>query len=44
MELMAVGQSAMRLLRNNMIAYIPAFTLFEGVLPLFDVEFLAQVN
>ena len=44
MELRSVGQSAMRLLMNAMIVYIPAFTLFEDVLLLCDVEFLAQAN
>ena len=44
MKLRAVGQSAMRLSMNAMIAYIPTFTLFEDVLPLCDVEFLAQAN
>ena len=44
MELRSVGQSAMRLLMNAMIAYIPTLTLFEGVLLRCDVEFLAQAN
>ena len=39
-----MGQSAIRLLMNAMIAPIHTFRFFEGVLPLCDVEFLAQVN
>ena len=40
----AVDQSAMRLSMDAMIAYVRTFTLFEDVLMLCDVEFLAQAN
>ena len=44
MKLSAVDQSAIRLSMDAMIAYIPTFILFEDVLMLCDVEFLAQAN
>ena len=44
MKLEVVDQSALCLSMNDRIADITIFTLFEGVLPLFDVEFLTQAN
>ncbi len=44
MKLGVVDQSVIRLIMNAMIAYIPTFKLFEDVLPLCDVEFLAHAN